>query len=270
MAQVAQGRVGGRAYDDDGEVPALVREDDRGVAVERAEPGDRRAHRAAVGAAAQPVGPVDVGDAGVAADQGRGPVEPPRPAGRVDDQVGFHQRAVDAGADDPAGPLDQTVHVTLHDLQPRGRGGRAPQRALEGHPAGERPARHRAGRGVERPRLGAGGQPAVVRGRPARAEHVGDLGAEAVRMGELHDAAPFPRAAPGRTGVAVHGHHLVPAGGQPGAGEQPGRPGADDENAHDHSIGYTGSRLVTSKVTSIVEVSRGDREAVPGLPVAAA
>jgi hypothetical protein len=72
--------------------------------------------------------------------------------------------------------------------------------------------------------------------RPLRTEHVGDLLPEAVGVRELHDTTAFPATARERAAVAVHGQHVVAAGGQTGPGEQPRRPGADDENAHDHSI----------------------------------
>jgi len=61
-----------------------------------------------------------------------------------------------------------------------------------------------------------------------------DLLPERVRVVELHHAAPRPRAARYRAGVALDGDHLVTPPSQPGSDEQAGRTRADNGYAHDH------------------------------------
>ena len=226
MTELLQGDVGGRPDDDDGEVPVLVREDHGVVAGERAAPGDGHGQRSQRRARVQPVATVDVGDATVAAQLvvGRSG-DPCRPPGCVDDQVGVAGRPVDHRADDPAPVLDQPVHMGGPQRQARDPPGRRSQRPFvraatrshdgaAGRPVGE----------LEADRFGTEADPLVVRVRPLGQQQVAHLGPEAVRVLELHDAAPSPRPVGRRTRVAVDGDDLMTATGQRGAKGESGRP----------------------------------------------
>jgi len=98
-------------------------------------------------------------------------------------------------------------------------------------------------------RLGAGRHPPAQRVWEFLAQRVGDLIPERVRVVELHDTQPRPRAVRGRPRVALDRDDLVASPGESGAGEQPGRACSDDCYSHDHhSIRYTEDALIASIV----------------------
>jgi hypothetical protein len=78
-------------------------------------------------------------------------------------------------------------------------------------------------------------------GGQQRLPHLGNLGvqriqdllADRVRVVELHDATPLPRAVRRRTTIPVHDRHTVSAAGKGDGAEQPGGAGANDGNVHD-------------------------------------
>jgi hypothetical protein len=235
VPQILQCRIGGRPDQHHGEVALLVEEHQHLVAVEVALPGERIGHRSGLRPVAQAVLTIHVRHAARPAHGRRcpQPVDAPAgPPGRVHDQVRLHRGAVDHDPAYPSLRRQDAVDVPLPDREARDRLRRRPERTLEGVAAGPVAGRDDAGaRQVERDGLGTAIEPGGQGCRPLLSERPSDLGPEAVRVVELHDARPRPP--PGRrTGVAVHREDVVATAGQRAAEEQAGGPGSDDRDSH--------------------------------------
>jgi hypothetical protein len=213
-----------------------LQEDDGLVAVQVGLPGERVQQWAGLGAGAQLVLAVDVGDAARAAADRCAAQRPGRPAGPargVDHKVSRQLHGVHQEAGGPAAPFGHGLGVPLAQLQPGYVQGRIPQRALERLATGPHAHRDLAAVGQPEPeRLGAGGQPSLQRVGQFLGQRLLDLKPEPVGVVELHDSPPGPAAVRGGPGIALDRDHLVPAARQAGPGEQPSRPRADDGYPH--------------------------------------
>ncbi len=185
----------------------------------------------------EPVLAVDVRQAARTADEGRRTHLVGRttgPTGGVDHEVGVQGEPLDPDPVDPPALGDHAVHVPLTDDEARFVADHVPQGALERHPPGAHAGRERLARSLtgHHDRLRTTRQPGVVRLGPLGLQRFHDLGPEGVGVPELHHPAPVPGPVRGRSGIPVHGHHVVAAPGEGDAGEQSGRSGTDDRDPH--------------------------------------
>ena len=232
MAKDPQVGVSGRPDDHRRDVAVLVGEDVGVVALEHAAPRERTRQRTRGHVASPPVGPGNVGHAGVSAEL-RGRRQPGQATACVDHEIGAVDRAVHHHAPDAPVRLDKALHATDGDGQPFDFGRCLPQRSLVGHSTGPHPDGRGGGtRRRHLKRLGTEIEPCIPRLRPRRLQQVAHLRTEPVCLFELHHPAARPGSVRRRAGITVDGNNTVPAACERRAERQARRSRAHDDHIH--------------------------------------